>query len=494
MVVENSRPSAEALSSDSKIDSGGTLSDAALLPARRQVTAERLAARLHIFVLGRAFGRLQVFEVIHLLVGERQLEAVAERLERGRAHLFLLVGDVLRLARLAHAIALHGLGQDHRRLALVVHRRVIRRVHLVRVVAAAVQAPDVVIRPARHHLLHLRVLAEEVLTHVRAVACLEGLVVAVHALVHALAQQAETVARQQRIPVTAPDHLEHVPARAAEGGFQFLDDLAVAAHRTVEALQVAVDHENKIIEILARGEPDGAEGLGFVHLAVADEAPYLAVLGIGDAAVVQIFHEARLVDGHDRPQAHGHGRELPEVRHQPRMRIRRQPLAVDLAAEMVHLFFGQAPEHECTRVDAGRGMALHVYHVAAVVFGGRVPEVVEADVVQGRGRGEARDVAAEVGIALVGAQHHRERVPAHVGTDAVFKRVIARRAHLLVGRDGVYIGGIGRIRHVHAGGARQLDLLLDQVMRAFRPLLLDDRAQRVEPLLGLLGVGIGLHR
>ena len=39
----------------------------------------------------------------------------------------------------------------------------------------------------------------------------------------------------------APQDLDHVPARAEEQRFELLDDLAVAAHRPVEALQVAVD-------------------------------------------------------------------------------------------------------------------------------------------------------------------------------------------------------------------------------------------------------------
>ncbi len=212
------------------------------------------------------------------------LKAVAECLQRGRAHLFLLVRDVLRLAGLAHAVALDGLGEDHRRLALVMDRRVVGRVHLVRVMAAAIEAPDVVVRPAGHQLLQLRVLAEEMLAHVGAVARLEGLVIAVHAFIHALAQQAHAVARQQRIPVAAPDELDHVPAGAAERGLEFLDDLAVAPHRSVEALQVAVHHENKIIQILAPGHADGAERLGLVHLAVTEETPHLALFGVDDAA------------------------------------------------------------------------------------------------------------------------------------------------------------------------------------------------------------------
>ena len=54
-------------------------------------------------------------------------------------------------------------------------------------------------------------------------------------------------------------HFDDVPARAAENGFEFLNDLAVATHRTVETLQVAVDDEDQVVELLARGQRDGAE-------------------------------------------------------------------------------------------------------------------------------------------------------------------------------------------------------------------------------------------
>ncbi len=58
-------------------------------------------------------------------------------------------------------------------------------------------------------------------------------------------------------------------------GLEFLHDLAVAAHRPVEALQVAVDDEDEIVELLAAGERDGAEALRLVHLAVAQKAQTL---------------------------------------------------------------------------------------------------------------------------------------------------------------------------------------------------------------------------
>ena len=45
----------------------------------------------------------------------------------------------------------------------------------------------------------------------------------------------------------APQDLDDVPARAAKRGFQFLNDLAIAANRAVQALQVTVNDENKIV-------------------------------------------------------------------------------------------------------------------------------------------------------------------------------------------------------------------------------------------------------
>ena len=67
---------------------------------------------------------------------------------------------------------------------------------------------------------------------------------AVHHFAQALDQQAVRVLLKQRIPIAAPENLDAVPARAAEGGFEFLNDFSIAAHGAIEALQVAIDHEN----------------------------------------------------------------------------------------------------------------------------------------------------------------------------------------------------------------------------------------------------------
>ena len=64
---------------------------------------------------------------------------------------------------------------------------------------------------------------------------------------------------------------------------------------------------------------------------------------VDDAARLEVLHEPGLVDRGDRADPERHRRELPELRHQPRVRIGRQAGAVDLLAEVVELLLGQAP-------------------------------------------------------------------------------------------------------------------------------------------------------
>ena len=101
--------------------------------------------------------------------------------------------------------------------------------------------------------------------------CLEVLILAVHALFHALEQQAAGVACEQLIPIAAPKHLDHVPAGAAEDAFELLNDAAVAAHRAVQPLQIAVDDEDQVVELFARGNVQRAGRFGLIHLAIATE-------------------------------------------------------------------------------------------------------------------------------------------------------------------------------------------------------------------------------
>ena len=122
------------------------------------------------------------------------------------------------------------------------------------VVTAAAQAPDLRIGHVLDEFLGARIAIEEVLADEGAVVGLVGLEVAVGRRVHEVDQSAVAVGVQQCIPLAAPDHLDDVPSGPAEERLEFLDDLPVAADRSVETLQVAVDDEGQVVECLRRGE------------------------------------------------------------------------------------------------------------------------------------------------------------------------------------------------------------------------------------------------
>ena len=161
--------------------------------------------------------------------------------------------------------------------ALVLDGGLVGVVDLDRIVAAERHLLQLVVRQVLDHVEQPRIDAPEMLAHVRARFDGVLLILAVDDLAHALHEQAVAILGEQRIPLAAPEDLDHVPAGAAERGFELLDDLAVAAHRAVEPLQVAVDDEDQVVELLARRQRDRAERFGLVGLAVAEERPDLRV-------------------------------------------------------------------------------------------------------------------------------------------------------------------------------------------------------------------------
>ena len=185
-------------------------------------------------------------------------------------------------------------------LPFVLAGQFVGRVDLVRVVAAAVQTPDVLVGHVGHHRFQFGILAEEMLPRIGATLGLVVLVFAVDRFFHALAQQSVLVLGQQRIPVGAPDDLDDTPAGTAEYAFQFLDDLAVAAHRTVQPLQVAVDHENQVVQPSrpAREMAPSDSGSSVSPSPMKHQTLRCDVSAM--TPVVQILQEPRLVDRHDR--------------------------------------------------------------------------------------------------------------------------------------------------------------------------------------------------
>jgi len=299
---------------------------------------------------------------------------------------------------------------------------------------------------------------------------------------------------EQFVPAGAPDDLVDVPADAAEMGFQFLDDLAVAAHGAVQALQVAVDHEDEVVETLARGEADGAHRFRFVHLAVAEEGPDLAAGGRGQAAGVHVFHETRLVDRHQRAEAHGDGGELPEVAHGPGVRVGRDALALDLLAEVQQVVLIEPAFEEGAGVNAGGDVALEEDHVGAVRMVRALEEMVVANFVHGGGGGVAADVAADAVMRLVGLHHHRHRVPADQGAQAALQGEVARVGRLGFPGNGVDVGSVGAVRGVDAVLAGGLDQRGDQVLGLVGAFKVDHGLEGVQPFLGLVRIVILICR
>ena len=223
-------------------------------PTSGQIAAKRLTTAPQVGKLGAFFGRSIEFEVFHLVIAERQLKTVAKGDQRIDIELLCLMRGHSGLARAAHSVSLLGLGEDRCRLAFRPPSRLEGRKEFAKVVAAALQRVDFAIGHMGNQSARFLVFRKEMLEIVRPVLGAERLIFAVDSRREAAKQDMIPVAFEERVPLRTPQDLDDVPARAAKQPFEFLDDLPVAAHRSVKPLQIAVDDEGQIVEPLARGE------------------------------------------------------------------------------------------------------------------------------------------------------------------------------------------------------------------------------------------------
>src|SRR6266480_1576199 len=126
--------------------------------------------------------------------------------------------------------------------------------HFDRIVSSQAQARKLIVRKMLHHPQQPWIAAEQVLPEVCSALDEEFLVLAVGDFSQTTHQQAVAVVLDEAVPIAAPNHLDHIPAGAAENRLQFLNDFAVAAYRTVEPLQVAVDHPDQVVELFTRSQ------------------------------------------------------------------------------------------------------------------------------------------------------------------------------------------------------------------------------------------------
>ncbi|MNI38117.1 hypothetical protein D3C73_922470 [compost metagenome] len=158
--------------------------------------------------------------------------------------------------------------------------------------------------------------------------------------------------------------------------------------------------------------------------------------------MVQVTHEARLVDRTDRTDAHRASGELPEVRHQPRVRVARQPPSTlstraDLLPIMLQVPFFKAPFQIRSCIHAGRRVRLVEHQVTAAAVGTGLEKMVEAHLEQIGGAGITGNVAAELTVGLIGPGDHDQRIPAHDRSQAFFHRQVSGEHRLLLDADGI---------------------------------------------------------
>ncbi len=398
--------------------------------------------------------------------------------------------DIPSLTGFTQPVTFDGFGQDDRGCPLVVYGSVIGRIHLLGIVSASQHFLQLGVAQVVHEFQQFRVFAKKAFANVTAWLGGIFLILAIHGFFHALDEQALVIGFKQRIPIRTPDDLDHIPSRAPEGRFQLLDDLPVATHRTVQALEVAVDHPHQVVELLARGQGERTERFGFIGLAIPHKTPDFGFLSAGQAPGTQIPVKTRLVNGHERPQPHGHRGKLPEARHQVGMRIRGQPATLrQFLPEIEQVFLLQAPHQKGTRIDARGNVTLDVQHVRRTIGTATTKEMVKTDLIQGGTGGIGGDVSSQSTMVSIGINDHRHRIPPDVAFDPSLDFPIPRVSGLVFFWNGVDVGGADRQRHLDSLSPQTINELVQKQERPLRCLLFeqfgDEKTQGFEPFVML---------
>ena len=176
-----------------------------------------------------------------------------------------------------------------------------------------------------------------------------------------------------------------------------------------------------------------AGGFGLIHLAITQESIDFAVRLRDKFAIFQVAKKARIDRWRsDRPETHRNRGELPEIRHQPGMRIRRKTRMIpQLMAEIQQMLLTQSAFEERARVNTRRGMPLEVNHVTGLISIAAAEKMIEANFADRRQRRISRYVAADIRVVFVGPNHHGGGIPTNQAFDAPLQNSIAGIWHFL---------------------------------------------------------------
>ena len=228
-----------------------------------------------------------------------------------------------------------------------------------------------------------------------------------------------------------------------------MNDLAVATNGAVEALQVAVDNEVEVVEAFVGSPLQGSTALNFIHLTVAEKRPDLLVVRVFDAAVGQVAIRLRLEDCVDRTEAHRHGRELPELGHEARVRIARESVRCPrfLLPKAIQLVFAEASFEEGAGVHSRGRVPLVENLVAATRVVLAAEKVVVSNLIEGCGTGVGRDVATDSDARSLRAVHRDCGVPTNPRAVLALNLFVAWKGWLVLWSDGVEVVGGRHHRH-----------------------------------------------
>ena len=165
-------------------------------------------------------------------------------------------------------------------------------------------------------------------------------------------------------------------------------------------------------------------------------------------------------------------------------------LAGELLAEAVEILLGQATHREGAGVDAGGGVALEEHVVAAAGVVPAAEEVIEPDLVHRRDRRVGGEVAADGDAGALGAMDDHRRVPAVDVAQLLLELHVTGVLRLVLLGDRVHVVRGQRVREVQVLVAGMLDEALHDLGGPIGAAVLDEPVERVEPLPGLLRVGI----
>jgi hypothetical protein len=254
IVVLISLPAASSANA-AVVSSGGTASGAQSLrrAGTRPPRARRRLCRYFSSALSSA--GLQKASASHSASLSGSAKAVAEGEQAGAVELLRLVRRHPALRRLAHAVALHRLGEHDRGLATVRGGGGEGGVDLHRIVAAPAQAVDVLVAQVGDKGAQLRVLAEEDLAVEGAVLRREGLELAVDGLRERRAS-ARGRGRARRGTSQSELHRHLMTCQPAPAKSDSSSSTMRPLPRTGPSrpLQVAVDDEGAVVELLPRSQ------------------------------------------------------------------------------------------------------------------------------------------------------------------------------------------------------------------------------------------------